>query len=339
MTPIRIAILGSGLFVRDAHLPALHTLPDAFEPVAIYSRNAETAQALAASLPGKVEVYTDLAALLARTDIEAVDVVLPINDQPSAVTAALQAGKHVISEKPVAPDVRTGRQLLHTASELTAHSGKIWSVAENWRYEPAYHAAAEAISQGVIGQPLQLNWATSSAVTPQNKYYHTAWRRDNTFPGGFLLDGGVHNIAVMRVVLGEIESVSAFVTQVRPDLPPADTLSATFRFDSGAFGTWTVSFAAGLPWETPMQILGTSGALRISNRQLEVFSGDPAQPHSQPFAINNVEAELADFARVIHGAPLHNTPEQALQDVAVIEAMLESARTGCTVQPERIIGA
>ena len=334
MTPIRLAILGSGLFVRDAHLPALKTLSDSFEVVAIYGRNAGTAESLAATLPGTVDIYTDLAAVLARTDIDAVDVVMPIAQQPEVVTDALKARKHVISEKSIAPSLPAGQRLLNTARVLTAESGRIWMVAENWRYEVAYQKAGDTIRSGDIGQPIQFNWATAVEIA-QTADYNKPWLRDNSVPGGFILAGGVHNVAAMRLVMGEIASVGAFVTQVRPDLPPIDTLSATFRFDSGAFGSWTMTYATGSPWDNPIQILGSSGALLVNRKQLDIFTQGERRSYS--FDVNSIYEELADFARVINGEPLRNSPEQALQDVAVIHAILESARTGCAVQPERIV--
>ena len=335
MAPIRLALFGSGHFTRDAHLPALKSLSDSYQVVAIYSRNPTTAGELAAMLPGKVDIYTDMAAALARADIDAVDIAVPIAQTPEIVMAALKAGKHVISEKPAAPDVAIGRRMIETARELNSKSGRVWSVAENWRYEPAYHAAGEAIRRGDIGRPIQFNWATSAAVTRQSVGYKTTWRRDNSYPGGFLLDGGVHNSAAIRLIMGEVESVSAFVAQVNPDLPPTDTLSATFRFDSGAFGTWSVTFVTQAPWDGLAQVLGDGGALRVSSKQLEIFKN--GQSSSQAFNVNNVQAEFAEFARVINGEPLRNSPEEALQDVAIIHAILESARTGCAVQPERIV--
>ena len=81
-------------------------------------------------------------------------------------------------------------------------------------------------------------------LKPGNKYYHTDWRRSGTFPGGFLLDGGVHHVAALRQVVGEIVSVSAEVRQVRADLPPADTLSAALEFESGVIGSYSVTYAA-----------------------------------------------------------------------------------------------
>ena len=336
MAPIRIALLGSGIFARDAHLPALKTLTDQFEIVAIYGRRPDNATALAETIDYPVTVSTDLDELLARPDIDAVDIMLPIPVQPEVVEAALRAGKHVISEKPIAPDVSTGRALIEAAKPLIAATKKVWMVAENFRFEEAYQAAGEAIQHGEIGQPLQFTWSSSGVLNQQNKYYLTSWRRENGFPGGFLLDGGVHNVAAMRMIMGEIESVSAYVSQVRIDLPPADTLSATIRFDSGAFGTLTMTFAAGDGWSSEINVIGDKGRMRVNPKELEILR--PDKETNLTFAVNNVTAELADFARAIQdGGSFIDTPEQALQDVAVIEAMLKSAETGTLVKPERII--
>ncbi len=335
MSPLRLGILGGGIFARDAHLPALRALADTFEVVAIFSRSPEKAAALAATLPHKAATYTDSAALLARDDIDAVDIVLPISVQPAVIEAALKAGKHVISEKPIAPDVATGQQLLQAAAKLTHESGRVWMIAENYRYEEAYRVAGQIIRRGDIGKPIQFSWVTSAAVNPQNKYYHTAWRRDNSFPGGFILDGGVHNIAAMRTMMGEVESVSAFVTQIREDLPPADTLSSTLRFESGAFGSFTATFAGEATWDNYAHVIGDRGALRVNYKQLEVTVD--GKTSTQSFEGNAIQAELADFARAIQqGGAVRSTPQDALQDVAIIEAMLESARTACAVKPQRI---
>jgi len=339
MTPIRLALLGSGIFAREEHLRAIKLLPDQYEVVAIYSRSQANAAALAAALagtlPGQVEAYSDLAAVLARADVDAVDIVLPIAVQPAVIEAALRAGKHVISEKPVAPDVATGQRLLQTAAGLMRASGKVWMVAENFRYEEAFRLAGASIREGQIGRPVQFFWDRYFNISPEDKYYQTTWRRDNSFPGGFLLDGGVHDMAAIRTIMGEVESVSAYVRQVRADLPPADTLSATLRFESGAFGAFTKTFAADGPWEAFAHVVGNQGALRVNTTKLEVTAGGLTT--TQAFEIDNVQAELADFARVIQqGQPLRSTPAEALRDVALLEAMFDSAREGRPIQPAKV---
>ena len=335
MPPIRLALLGSGIFAREEHLRALKLLPGQYEVVAIYSRSLANAATLAKTLSHEVEAYSDLAAVLARGDVEAVDIVLPIAVQPPVIEAALRAGKHVISEKPVAPDVATGQSLLQTAAGLTRASGKVWMVAENYRYEEAFEQAGQCIRDGQIGRPVQFFWNSYTNISPQDKYYQTTWRRNNSFPGGFLLDGGVHNMAALRMIMGEVESLSAYATQVREDLPPADTLSATLRFESGAFGVFTKTFAAEGRWPSFAHVLGDRGALRVNTGQLEITAGELTT--TQSFEIDNVHAELADFARIIQqGQPLRSAPAEALRDVALLEAMFDSARLGRPVQPAKI---
>ncbi len=329
--PVRLALIGAGIFARDAHLPAIQALGDAFDVVAIYSRTHASADALAGRLAKPVNIYTDLSALLARDDIEAVDIVLPIDVMPPVVAQALESGKHVVSEKPIAPDVATGRQL------LAKRSSQVWMIAENYRYDEAFIEAEQVLKSGEIGNPLLCNWAIHVGMVPGNKYYQTEWRRSGGFPGGFLLDGGVHYMSVLRMLLGEIASVNAVVRQVRPDLSPADTLGATLCFDSGLIGTLAVTYAAPAPWTNTLHIAGEHGALSVHNQGLEVTSHGATR--SNVIARTGVEGELAAFASAIHeGKPHRNTPEQALQDLAVVEAMLRAAQMECSTAPERVIG-
>lgn len=329
---IRLALVGSGIFAQDAHLPALKTLEDRFEITAVYSRSRENAEALARDIPGGPAIYTDLDAVLTSDAVDAVDLLLPIEGLPSAIETALKAGKHVVSEKPIAPDVATGRRLL---SEYQQRQRQVWMVAENWRYESAFVKAAEVVSSGAIGKPVIAHWAQHSGLQPGNKYYGTPWRRSGTFQGGFLLDGGVHQIAAWRLILGEIVGVTAFVRQVRPDLPPADTLTAALEFESGLIGTYTSTYAAAAPWTNWLHVVGEKGALRIDRGRLEVTTPDGTQVEDFPES-TGVRDELLAFADAIQHGTLHrNSPQQGLQDVAVVESMLRASETGCRVAVNR----
>lgn len=332
MIPLRIALVGAGIFARDAHLPALLALRDQFEIVAIFSRTHERAAALAAQLEKPPDIYTDLAALLARDDVEAVDILLPIEQLPQAVEMALAAGKHVISEKPIAPTVAEGKRLI---SIYEQHQDQVWMVAENWRYEASFLQAANVL--GEIGKPLLCHWALHIPVTPANKYYHTSWRRSPDFPGGFLMDGGVHHIAALRQILSEIRLVSAFSAQMRDDLPPADTLTASLKFDSGLIGSYNISYAGGAGVPNLLWILGEHGVLRVDRGILEIVVN--GQARQIPFVDNkSINEELLAFAQAVReGTPHRNSPQEAAQDVAVIEAMLRSAETGKPEQVERIV--
>ena len=133
----------------------------------VYSRSEKSSRDLAAAavvalkLKEPPSIYhdgdslTDLDALLSRVDITAVTVVLPITLQPSIVLKALAAGKHVLSEKPVAPDVKQGSQSHQHMQEEYQRKGLIWRVAENCEAEPGIKKAAEIIrSRKLCSRPL-----------------------------------------------------------------------------------------------------------------------------------------------------------------------------------------
>ncbi|MDI9548435.1 MAG: Gfo/Idh/MocA family oxidoreductase [Chloroflexota bacterium] len=332
--PIKIALMGAGTFARDAHLPSLLNLGPLFEIVAVYSRTAAAAQALAARIPYAVETVTGQDALLARPDVEAVDIVLPIAALPPAILRSLRAGKHVLSEKPIAPTVVEGEALLEQYGQYGA-TALVWMVGENWRYEEAFLRAAEIVHSGEIGEPVACHWAVTTPIMPQNKYFQSAWRRDGSFPGGFLVDGGVHHVAAMRLILGEIAEVTAQATLHDTGLPPADTLTAALRFENGALGSYTVTYAAAAPWPPLLHIIGTHGALAVQRREVTVTTGGDTR-RIECSGFDGVEKELTAFAAAIRqGAAHRNSPQEALQDLAVMEALLRAASSGASVKPPR----
>jgi predicted dehydrogenase len=327
---VRLALIGAGIYARDAYLPALNRLRDHFDLTAIWSRSRASAAVLAdhwrtlTSL--SPELTTDLPALLARSDIDVVAIVLPIPVQGEIVAQALAAGKHVISEKPIAPSREQALALLQLHRR---HPECVWMVAENWRYEEAFVRSAELIRRGVIGRPRLAHWAHYAPMRPGNKYYETEWRRAGLFAGGLLLDGGVHHLAVLRMLLGEVTAVAALVQQIAPALPPADTLTATLAFASGAQATYLSTFAVGTPFAAPLVITGEEGSLRIERGRIEHANSDGQVQVTECAFYNGVDNELIALAAAVRaGSPHRNTPLEALGDLAAIEALLAAAQDG-----------
>jgi predicted dehydrogenase len=253
---------------------------------------------------------------------------------PAVIEQALAAGKHVLSEKPVAPDVATGRRLL---AHHARYPNLVWMVGENWRYEEAFLRAADLVQTGAIGEPLTCHWAFYTPMTARSKYYHTAWRRDRSFPGGFVLDAGVHHVAMLRLLLGEIVEVSATAHHSTPDLPPPDTLAATLRFARGVVGAYLTTFVAGAPWPPFLSLVGTQGTLRVQRKEVELTRGGQTEQITCS-GFDGVEKAWVAFAQSVRqGAAHRNPPAETLQDLAVMEAMLASAAAGRPVAPERIV--
>jgi predicted dehydrogenase len=144
----RFVIGGFSDIILVAYIPALAVHgPEEFSLKAVYSRSKSSSSSLAElakeRLGASPEVYSEdgasqggLDVLLARSDIQAVIVVLPLTQQPEIVLKALAAGKNVLSEKPVAKDVKTGLDLIEKWEKEYKPKGLIWRVAENFEGEP-----------------------------------------------------------------------------------------------------------------------------------------------------------------------------------------------------------
>ncbi|WNG47511.1 Gfo/Idh/MocA family oxidoreductase [Archangium minus] len=351
--PIPLLILGAG-FSRMAHAPALQKLGPKFRVAGVFSRTREKAQAVASGFAGHVAVFTDLEQALAMEGIEAVDVALPILPASDTIAAALGRGLHVFSEKPIAESVERARALL--SLQAGGRPGLVWYVAENFRFWETAWRVRELIASGEIGTPLLCHYPTLVPIK-SSQWFQTGWRRTPAYEGGFLLDGGVHDIAALRLMLGEVAEVSAFVRSVDPELPPADTLVASLAFESGIVVNYSVSYALEQvrlsPWGVVRAVLsgsarpirdrfgrkhivGTRGSIFFMHDRVELVRGlkrTVIKVRSNDMMVQQFE----DFrAGVREGRPIRNTPQEALRDVAVIEALLTAARERQVVRPARV---
>ncbi|KAL1740407.1 hypothetical protein HDZ31DRAFT_67970 [Schizophyllum fasciatum] len=352
-----IAILGAGIFAKEAHIPALAALGAAAPPLkAVYSRSEKSASDLASvaasklSLASPPSVYHDggdeaasLNALLARSDISAVIVILPIPTQPDVILKALAAGKHVLSEKPIAPDVDAGVQLIKQYTDVFKPKGLIWRVAENFELETGFLTAAKIVKEGKIGDVISFRATVVNHIQVDNKYYNTSWRTVPKYQGGFLLDGGVHFAAGLRTVLGRpIDRISSFAALNRDILPPHDTIHA-IAAAGRAHGTITITFASptkskadaddyvfiGTKGWTSIRILPDRKLYRVTTkwRASDDSSGEEQEETAEVPQGQGVARELGAFLDAVAGkadAPRVGAPADALRDVAFIQAALTS---------------
>ncbi|KAF2156683.1 NAD(P)-binding protein, partial [Myriangium duriaei CBS 260.36] len=331
---IGVAILGSGIFVREEHLPAVLATPT-LSLKAIYSRTHTSAQNLVQSANLKnVDLYSDdaqsssagdISALYSRDDIQAVIIAVPIPAQPEFILAALKAGKHVLSEKPLAPTVSSGTDLLADYKSLSG-SRPLWAVAENFRYFSTYAYAATQIRD--LGRVLNFRLRMSSLVSPGGKYYETAWRKTPQYQGGFLLDGGVHFVAGIRQMLGSearMDRVTAFTNKLREHLPPVDTVDATVRCANGATGTISVSFGTTYTGRE-YTVACEGGVVEVGFDKVIIKTPDGKVTEKSLEDKEIVHREVKAWAEAIASGKSDpaQSPEEALADLEVIEALLKS---------------
>ncbi|KAJ3160077.1 hypothetical protein HDU88_008349 [Geranomyces variabilis] len=364
--PLRVALVGAGIFAKRTHLPTILSQKNRFSLVALHSRSRKSAAALHAAIPdaetrGAVRLYHEedgrdnLTALLASPDIDVVVIALPVGAQEEVVKRALQSGKHVLSEKPIAGTAAAARELVDWYTSITSPR-PVWVVAENWRAEPAVLHAAELVRTRGRGVVRTFSLSCLLETKPDNQYVATGWRvgAASVVTGGFLMDGGVHWVAMLRACLGgEIARVAAFTGLSLPYCAPVDTVSgavvlAPSTGGNGAAGTINICFAAsGRPFDVSMMVICETGTVSVrcgpakSGGGGRVFTvtwtpegGDGEDTREFDFA--GIEAEFQHFADVVSGGTsngkpdtrLDLSPQQALADVLVVEGLIRSGEQG-----------
>lgn len=355
---VGIAVLGAGIFAREResspphplrfycspcpeHIPAIEAIPD-LDLKAIYSRSLASAEALAAAATtasARPDLYHDtddasksLDALLARDDVDAVIVCLPILAQPDVIKKALTAGKHVLSEKPIAKDVATAEELLAWYDALPSPH-PVWAVAENYRFMPSMaFAAARAAEIG--GSPVTFSLSVFSLVPDDSRYFATPWRKVPEYQGGFLLDGGVHFVAALRLLLGavgdDVHSLVARSALLQEKLPPVDTLHAVLTTRKSVHGTASISFGTEFKSGFEAQLVTTEGSVTLEPKRVEwVRRG--GERETREFAWDaGVRAEIEGFVSSLAGGRVdeRQSGAAALADLRVIEGMLLSGANG-----------
>ncbi|RAL02175.1 Gfo/Idh/MocA family protein [Aspergillus ibericus CBS 121593] len=330
--PIGVALIGAGLFMQDAHLPGIQASPD-LELKAVYSRSLKSAAGIATDL--QLGRYADdtnqgLPHLLERADIQAVIIALPITKQAHYVRAALSAGKHVLSEKPIAKDIAEAVSLIQWYRSEIAPKGITWAVAENWRYLDTVRYGRKHLGQ--LRKIRQFRTQVYVDCRPGHfeywNYVEVPWRQKPDHQGGLILDLGVHHLAATRYLLGSerITRVNALVAALDGALPPADTVDAIFQTESGAQGTFTFSTCSSLQKDTGYAVVGENGNLRVQNEvvTVQINGKDDVKklPVERLAVVNEVKAWAEALAKGT--VPPEQRPEEALADLELVELILKS---------------
>jgi predicted dehydrogenase len=319
---LRLGLIGTGIAARELYLPAWKRLEPRIELVACTNRRREKAEAYA-RLAGIPKVVDSGEALIALPEVDAVVISLPIDVQPRYVLSALAAGKPVLSEKPVAPSIDAGQKLLKRAARHDA----AWLVGENFAFMPHVRRLREWLAGGKLGELRFIQAVQATRMDAKNHYFHTPWRHAGGFDGGFIADGGVHLAHVLRSCFGLPTRVQSELGHFDPSLPKPDTAVATLRFANGMVGTWTSCFSA--HHRGPMlRLFGSKANAELSHTEvsLETANGKRSTHRAEH---DSFFAEFLHFADVVQrGARPLVPPEEALDDLRLIDAILHARRAG-----------
>ena len=343
---LRFALVGAGV-IGEVHAEALAALPDVAELVAVVDRDPAKARELAARYGA--ESATDLDAVLRRDDVDVVTICTPSGVHADGAVAALDAGKHVVVEKPIDITLAAADRII----DAEKRSGKTVAVISQHRFDRSTEKVLAAVRDGRLG-------TITSAIAS-----HAWWRGQTYYDSGdwrgtWALDGGgavmnqtVHTINLMVTTLGTPVEVFAYTACLAHErIEVEDTAVAVVKFASGALGMIHGTTAAYPGLEASLRVYGSKGSAVISDDEL-VFvhenAGDaPEIGMPDGAAVNQVtandhrpavglgrahRAQLADFVDAVTTgrAPRIGTT-QARTALSVILALYESSSTGRPVQ-------
>lgn len=319
---VKLGIIGTGIAARDLHLPPLQNLKDKFEIVMVCNHTEPKAKEFS-KLVGGVPYVLDYHELLKNPDVEAVDIVLPIELNYTVTKDALDAGKHVIVEKPIAAN-------LHDAGLMLGLVGKynqVMMVAENYRYNPVFKRIGQMIHDRKIGEPYSVFWEQFTMTDTDNKYAQTKWRIDHKYPGGFVTDAGIHNIAVLRDLFGEFKSGIAFNRSINPAIGRMDSMSFQFVFESGVNGIFNVYFSAQGMNEGRLMILGNKGTLVMVGNVVTLKHQGKEDIVEEIETERGYQHQFEDFYDcIINGKEPVSTFAKAYKDFRAIVSAIDSAK-------------
>lgn len=291
--PLRVAMIGYG-FMGSAHsvgwrqAPRMFDLPAEPEMAVIVGRNAD-AVAAAAEKWGWAESATDWREVVARDDIDIVDIVTPGDSHAEITIAALEAGKHVLCEKPLANTVAEAEAMADAAARAAA-KGVRAMVGFTYRRVPAVTFLRDLIAEGVVGtvQQVRAAYRQDWLVDPEMPL---AWRLQKEHAGsGALGDIGAHIIDMTQFVTGlTVDAISGTVDTIvkeRPLLGSGSGLSGTAgkgkgevtvddvaiftgRLSNGALASFEATrFATGRKNALTIEVSGDKGALAFDLEDL-----------------------------------------------------------------------
>lgn len=344
-----VAVVGTGFGTR-VHVPALRAA--GFDVIAIVGRDADRT-ARRAARTGVEHACTKLADALSLKGVDAVTIAAPPARHGELALEAIDAGRHVICEKPFTLDAAEARAVLAAAER----AGVVHALGHELRWFPERVAVAGALRDGLVGDVRLVSVVDFVALLTDPQIRMPDWYFDASAGGGWLGASGSHAIDMIRLWLGEFDRVSATTCVASADArgDADDSFVLHFGLRSGATGVIQQTGAAFVSAGQTV-VTGTAGTVRVQGGQvvlansegrhaLHPVAGDgergneatearPTQLESMTTHETAAYTQLCDaFARAIRGdAPTGDVPLPTFADgvaaMDVMDAARQSAASG-----------
>jgi predicted dehydrogenase len=304
---------------------------------ALYNRTQAKAEALMAqyAIP---RCYAGFQAMLAQEQPDFVDIITPPETHYAFCEAAIQAGVHIICQKPLAPTYAEGAAIV----AMVQRSGVRFMVHENWRWQPWYRAIKTLIEQGVLGEIFSIYFRMRMGDGWKEDAYLARQPFFRDYPRLLVYETGVHFIDTFRYLLGEVETVYARLRRLNPVIRGEDSGQVVLGFANGATaildGNRYNENEARNPRLTfgEMRIDGSKGHLLLDTEgEITIkLLGEPAYQHAYPYAdrgfagdcVYAVQRHFVD--QFLAGEPFESSGLDYLKTMKVVEACYASATSG-----------
>ncbi|MDQ0338817.1 putative dehydrogenase [Caldalkalibacillus uzonensis] len=349
MEKFRIGIIGAGTITKLAHYTSLSALKDQAEVVAIADINEHQAVQLAEKYDTK-HIFSGYRELLRLADVDAVLISLPNFLHAKVAIEAMEAGKHVLCEKPMAINGLEAQQMV----EVQKKTGKVLMVGLNNRFRSDVQFIKEQVNKGELGEIYyaKCGWMRRAGIPGWGTWFTTKSKSG----GGPLIDIGVHMLDVTLYLMGNPKPVSVVgATYIKFGhtkeglnrvswgdvnengmFDVEDLATAFIRLDNGATLALEVSWAANIAKDDVyVQLLGNKSGIRLTNdtgltiyTEREGFQHD-ITPH---ITYDDQQARINMWKHFLHCLETGETPlcspEQGLLVNQILDAIYQSSETG-----------
>ena len=326
---LNLGIIGAGLIWKLTHKPIVIDEPRV-RLAAFAAASQTTLEALQLEFPDAAH-YSDYRALLQNPALDAVAVLTPITMNETVIVEALQHGKHVFAEKPMALSAKAAQRIL----DEEQRSGKLVLVLEQARYRKELHNVKQLMDDGAIGKVVNYSIIEHSKLDGEahshGGFGTTAWRAEARFPLGCLFDGGIHTVSDLTFLFGSPRLVFAAGSKLREGFGEYDHISMLLSHSSGIQGSFShAGFLDGS--HNGIFIQGTEGSVSLANgvislagKRTEQLRPNPDNAHRRMW--DHCLNRLADKAVPIY------TSRDSFRDIALLDAVSRSLQTALPVSP------
>lgn len=318
--PIRFGILGAANIAPLALVnPAKGN--DEVEVAAVAARDVSRGRAFA-SKHGIARVHDSYDALIADPNLDAIYIPLPNGLHGKWTRAAVAAGKHVLCEKPFTANAAEAREI----AEVAANSDRVVMEAFHYRYHPLSRRVEEIIASGELGK---LQRVEAALCFPLPKFSDI--RYNYSLAGGATMDAGCYAVHMVRTFGGSTPEVVSAQVKLR-DARVDRAMTAEVKFAGGHTGRVRCSMWSSRLLEIRARVVGEQGEVRVLNpvlphlinrlsvrtragKRVERFGRRPSYAY-----------QLDAFAAaVLRGEPFETTPEDAIENMSVIDGIYRAA--------------